>query len=702
MSRRNEPPSRRGDDLYDSWRPLSNHHSHDSYRAGADSHRPSQPHRAYESYRPSGHSAPESRGRFSQQAYQQPQPPQSDFTFRLDYPHTSFTPINPRADRPGQGPRRSDRDRSRRLPIAHKRPRWKPPHPSERALISGDTYVQPSERLHENGAKFRNPDDLSDDDEVDMIISSSESASDKPPKKRVRIDANVDNDDAPKWSNPDPYTALPCPDETRRRKPDVVQLIRKARVEETKPVVETVPEAENFLSFDLSASEGEANESLPTTKSSLPGSHSRPPNLPPRPPVSEVLPTPVTKVNRPLAPDRSGPLGSRKRTADDVIKPPDYGRLNKAKMKPSKGTLVAQWEPKAGQDLCPWVLTDHASEANMAVRLHKEIVDFYEFVRPKKFEQRIRENLVQNLQKAMRRDPRFSSAKIHAFGSYMSGLYLPTADMDLVVCSASYMSGGPPTFLGARSWLHKFAQFLVVQKMSEKENVEVIARARVPLVKFVDTLTGLRVDVSFENLGGVQAIDTFLQWKADYPAMPALVTVVKHFLLMRGLNEPVNGGIGGFSVICLVVSMLQVLPHIQSRSAPSAHHLGELLLIFFELYGRHFRYDKVAISLRDPIGYVRKSEVLSLTYRNTDRLSIIDPNNASNDITGGASNTGAILSCFHDAFVALTERMREVAQQPGNGGILDVLLEGDYSSFRMQRRYLKHVYEGVFGPCRDE
>ncbi|PHH67602.1 hypothetical protein CDD82_1280 [Ophiocordyceps australis] len=701
MSRRNEPPSRRGDDLYDSWRPLSNQHSHDSYRAGPDSHRPSHSNRAYESYRPSASSAPESRSRSYQHTYQPPQPPQSDFTFRLDYPHTSFTPINPGAKRPSQAPRRSDRDRPRRVPASQSRPRWKPPHPYERALISGNTSVQPSERLHENGAKFRNPDDLSDDNEVDMVISSSESASDKPAKKRVRIDGNVGNDDTPKWSNPDPYTALPCPDETRRKKSDVVQLIRKARVEETKPAVETVPEAENFLSFDLSASEGETKEVLPT-RSSLPGSHSLPSSLPPRPPVPEVPPPSVPTVDRPLAPDRSGPLGSRKRTADDVIKPPDYGKLNKTNMKPSKGNLMAQWEPKAGQDLCPWVLTNHASETNMAVRLHKEIVDFYDFVRPKKFEQCIRENLVQNLQNAMRRDPRFSSATMHAFGSYMSGLYLPTADMDLVVCSATYMSGGPPAFLGARSWLHKFAHFLVVQKICDKETVEVISRARVPLVKFVDTLTGLRVDVSFENLGGVQAIDTFLQWKTDYPAMPALVTVVKHFLLMRGLNEPVNGGIGGFSVICLVVSMLQVLPHIQSRSAASAHHLGELLLIFFELYGRHFRYDKVAISLRDPIGYVRKSEVLSLTYRNTDRLSIIDPNNASNDITGGASNTGAIMGCFHDAFVALTDRMREVARQPGNGGILDILLEGDYSSFRMQRRYLKHVYEGVFGPCQDE
>jgi non-canonical poly(A) RNA polymerase PAPD5/7 len=148
-----------------------------------------------------------------------------------------------------------------------------------------------------------------------------------------------------------------------------------------------------------------------------------------------------------------------------------------------------------------------------------------------------------------------------------------------------------------------------MQGVADSTSIEVIAHARIPLVKFVDKLTGLKVDVSFENLGGVTAVDTFLSWKAQYPAMPILVTVIKHFLLMRGLNEPVNGGIGGFSVICLVVSMLQLMPQVQSRSLIPEHNLGEMLMEFFELYGKQFQYDTNAISLTRPIGYVRKVRV---------------------------------------------------------------------------------------------
>ncbi|KAH7309661.1 hypothetical protein B0I35DRAFT_397716 [Stachybotrys elegans] len=664
----------------DSWRPGDNRSLYD---AQSRSHYPST-----DSYRPG--------------------PPQGDFTFRVDKP-AGVGESGP--DHRGHNSYRGRRDGRRGG--APRKPRWQPPHPSERALISGLTHTLPEKRLADEGAaKFRDLDALSDDDEKDMEISShssqsdSESDSEGPSKKRARttVDDAPAADAAPKWSNPDPYTALPCPDETTRKKRDVVKLIRKARVEEAKkPAAAT--EAENFISFDFSSDEEDGDNKPQTSENPQRSQPSQPQRIqPPRPPSLPPIPPPPLPPGPPpdTAPVPTGPLGSRKRTVDDVIKPPDYGQLKKPKMKPVKGATVAAWMPKANEEPCPWAVVDHTATKDMAFRLHKEIVDFYEFVRPRQFEQRIRDNLVENLRKAMKRDGRnFASAQVYPFGSFMSGLYLPTADMDLVVCSQSFLRRGPPTYLGARSWLYKFQKFLVMQGVAEQNSIEVIAHARIPLVKFVDKLTGLKVDVSFENLGGVTAIETFMRWKERYPAMPTLVTVIKHFLLMRGLNEPVNGGIGGFSVICLVVSMLQMMPQVQSRNLIPEHHLGEMLLEFFELYGRRFNYQRNAISLTQPYGYIRKNDVTSFTYKNQDRLSIIDPNNSANDIAGGSSNTPAILARFHDAYDMLVTRMRDMSQDPHQGGILDVIFQGDYSSFRMQRDYLRHVHEKTIGPCVD-
>jgi non-canonical poly(A) RNA polymerase PAPD5/7 len=309
--------------------------------------------------------------------------------------------------------------------------------------------------------------------------------------------------------------------------------------------------------------------------------------------------------------------------------------------------------------------------------------------------------VVENLKRAMKRDGRnFSSAEVRAFGSFMSGLYLPTSDMDLVVTSAAFERDPRMTvYLSAKSWLYKFSKMLTAQRVAEEGTIQVIAHARVPLVKFVDKNTGLKVDVSFESLGGVDAIKTFLKWKDQYPAMPILATLIKHYLTMRGLNDPATGGIGGFSVVCLVVSMLQLLPPVQSESLVPEHNLGEMLLEFFDLYGNRFEYEKNAISLTGRKGYIRKNKVPDFTYRSLDRLSIIDPNNSSNDIAGGSGNIGIIVSRFQEAHRLLMERMEDVAEGRSSASILGIILAGDYSSFRKQRNYLQHVHEKTIGPC---
>ncbi|KAG5978802.1 hypothetical protein E4U54_007015 [Claviceps lovelessii] len=94
-----------------------------------------------------------------------------------------------------------------------------------------------------------------------------------------------------------------------------------------------------------------------------------------------------------------------------------------------------------------------------------------------------------------------------------------------------------------------------------------------------------------------------------------------------------------------------------------------------------------------------QSDVTTFTYRDKSRLSIIDPNNPSNDISGGSSNTNAIMARFEDAYYALRDQMARVARDPSCGSILDPILRGDYSSFRQQREYLRHVHETTIGPC---
>jgi non-canonical poly(A) RNA polymerase PAPD5/7 len=238
-------------------------------------------------------------------------------------------------------------------------------------------------------------------------------------------------------------------------------------------------------------------------------------------------------------------------------------------------------------------------------RLHKEIIDFYHYVRPRDFESVIRTKLIENLRSKLRASKEYSDTNIQSFGSFPAGLYLPTADMDLVCVSDKFMRTGRGCVGLTNTSIRKFGKFIEREGLPIAGSVECIVGAKVPLVKYIDKLTGLRVDISFENTTGLVANQTFQNWKTEFPAMPILVTLVKHLLAMRGLNEPVNGGIGGFSVTCLVVSLLQNIPQVQSRTMIPEHHLGEILMEFLDLYGNQFNTSTTAIMVDRP-GYVSK------------------------------------------------------------------------------------------------
>ncbi|KAJ9142376.1 Poly(A) RNA polymerase protein 2 [Pleurostoma richardsiae] len=683
--------------------------------------------------------------------------PQGDFTFRVDKPpgvgdssYDSYRPgVTTGRDRhrnkDGAAQHRNRQDRNRR-------PRYQAGRifhrfvPADRPILHASHSDAPTESFLDSstGVVYKAIDELSDSDEADMDISDTSGVDDathEPSAKRARVklDQTLSGDIAPKWSNPDPYTALPPLDESAaHKKKDVVQLIRKARMHpasESKKA--SVPaEAEDFIRCDLNDSddsdagkvrghmslpEGEAAAATaPPTGAGVPEAptwprltvsaqlqqqqhqpaqllHSEMQNPLPgvsigslQPPSRNTASDPPDQTSRKRKPDAdrevSSDLGSRKRTHDDEIKFSEYAKLRKPSKMPVHGFITQEWRKQDGEDSCPWMrdLAPLRSALQISIRLHMEIFDFYDLVKPRRFEERIRKDLVDRLNRLVRK--RYSDVQILPFGSFMSGLYLPTGDMDLVFCSDRYRVGGAPQY-NSKNTLWRLADYLRSRKVVFANKVDVIAKAKVPLVKYVDDETGLKVDISFENLTGVAAIKTFQAWKEQYPAMPVLVTVIKHFLLMRGLNEPVNGGIGGFSVICLVVSMLQMMPQVQSRDLLPEHHLGMMLMEFFDLYGNRFNYKTTAISMNPP-RYIPKTQVTTFAYKNPDRLSIIDPNNPENDIAGGSSNTERIMRYFSEAFGMLRQRMTTLAER-----------SSDPSG---QNSILKKLHEKLYGPCEDD
>ena len=245
--------------------------------------------------------------------------------------------------------------------------------------------------------------------------------------------------------------------------------------------------------------------------------------------------------------------------------------------------------------------------------MHKEVIDFYEWVRPKDYEQEVRADVIKRLSRAFNQID--NGGVLKSFGSYAAGLYLPTGDMDVVWLQHGFRPGQlganglplPPT----RSLLNKFARRLRDKGLAQPNSVQLIPWAKVPIIKFVDEVSGIRVDLSFNNDTGIIASETAQKWNLQYPSMPVIVSIVKQFLKVRGLNDVAVGGLGGFSIICLVTSLLQ---HMPGANPPS--NLGQLLVEFFNLYGNLLDKEHVTIRL-DPPGYIDK---VSDFFRTTSEI----------------------------------------------------------------------------------
>lgn len=265
--------------------------------------------------------------------------------------------------------------------------------------------------------------------------------------------------------------------------------------------------------------------------------------------------------------------------------------------------------------------------------------------------------------------------------------------MDLVAVSPAYRSYGKKTFGQTNTQMHRLSKALQFGGVAAPAGVAVITRARVPIIKLADKLSGIKVDISFENDSGLKANKTFRQWKAQFPAMPIIVVLVKQLLAMHGLNEVYTGGIGGFTIICLVVSMMQLMPELQSGSMNQQMHYGDLLLNFLDLYGNKFDFQRTGITL-DPPGYFDKISN-PRAKANPKRMTIIDPNNTDNDISGGSARIEDVLDLFRHAYEQLQGRLAQLHRgQNLKDSILGCIWGGNYSSFIHQREKLSLLQRG--------
>lgn len=346
---------------------------------------------------------------------------------------------------------------------------------------------------------------------------------------------------------------------------------------------------------------------------------------------------------------------------------------------------------KAGEanDEFPWIRnSDHSREREMSDWLTSEIKDFVRYISPSAEEINNRNKVINNLKEHIRSI--WPDAELHCFGSFATDLYLPGSDIDCVVISKRGRYDN-------KSSLYQLTSYI----RNHNLGVEVvpIAKAKVPIIKFVDPQTRIHIDISFEKTNGLTAAKLIIDWLAQTPGLRELVLIVKHFLAVRKLNEVHVGGLGGFSIICLVYSFLKLHPRLSTNNIDPMENLGCLLIEFFELYGYNFGYDSVALAFnsnKEPI-YLTKRSNPDLLGRNPFSLAIQDPYDPANNISRGSFNLKDIKRAFGGAFELLVNKCYELnaatyKQRLGKsilGGIIKY--KGKQRDFLDARKHVKNV-----------
>ncbi|XP_041377060.1 terminal nucleotidyltransferase 4B-like [Gigantopelta aegis] len=357
-------------------------------------------------------------------------------------------------------------------------------------------------------------------------------------------------------------------------------------------------------------------------------------------------------------------LGSEERTLDfipieagfdnHIHRNDDKNQYNKSHQNPFKrkrenrastyGLNHSCYKHLLGEDggLTPWKIRGKKYRPGI-IGLHEEILDFFKYMTPRPEEAQMRREVVERLQDVIH--DLWPDAKVEIFGSFRTGLYLPTSDIDLVVFG---------------DWdnlpLWTLHEALLVNGIADASSIKVLDKASVPIVKMTDLATEVKVDISFNmvNNNGVASAELIQDYLQKYPNLQYLVLVLKQFLLQRDLNEVFTGGISSYSLTLLTISFLQLHPRTDATDMRA--NLGVLLIEFFELYGRNFNYLKTGIRIKNGGAYVPKDHIvreMESGYR-PSLLCIEDPLTKGNDI--GRSSYGAmqVKQAFEYAYLVLS------------------------------------------------
>ncbi|KAI7879666.1 hypothetical protein K492DRAFT_208097 [Lichtheimia hyalospora FSU 10163] len=256
-------------------------------------------------------------------------------------------------------------------------------------------------------------------------------------------------------------------------------------------------------------------------------------------------------------------------------------------------------------------------------KLSNELVDFVQYLEPTATEKRDRSYAFKEIKRAIERE--IESSEVHAFGSYETGLLLPSSDIDMRVSLGTELEP-----VQVRQLMQRLTK--AFRRKSRRDLYRQVMF--IPAKATNSTISSTRT----------------LQWMQEHKELKPIYLFMKFVLLRIQLADDPNyclisaktSGLAGYALVCMIVHYIKYQAKRNALDPNAPDYLGRLLMGILKFYGT-FDYTAQALQF-DETEFFTKPDTSE--WKHHHKFIIHDPDQPGINVARSTTTMNRIRAVF--------------------------------------------------------
>ncbi|KAG0200076.1 hypothetical protein BGX28_006767 [Mortierella sp. GBA30] len=327
-----------------------------------------------------------------------------------------------------------------------------------------------------------------------------------------------------------------------------------------------------------------------------------------------------------------------------------------------------------------------------------------------------RSRLIRRLQLLLNSSFPGAGLRLEVFGSYASGLGSESSDADLCITSDYFQKSGR---------YNDMRELARVLRRGGMIQVQAIAHAKVPIVKFVDPQSRINCDVNANHVLGIHNSELIRCYTLIDDRVRPFLYNLKALVKKHKINDSSQAWLSSYAYVMMAIGFLQaqdppILPALQAQpqehmtslkvqmdhegrggkdlidctfdhdhirhrgfGAPNTKTVGQLLVEFFEFYTRYYDYQTMEVNVRLGGGVRTRDDIVRLRKlaeegnnkvlrqlpqpgRGEKKLIVMDPFIRDRNVAGSCSgrHLSRVWNIFESLYLTLSRGELQKALEP--------------------------------------